>query len=305
MTATKTRVKPEQRFADMLEIDAGMIEGVIERWPGVWEFRTIISPDIAQAWLARNIEHNRAVSLTTVEMYARDMKNGRWHPEVAHAIAFSSDGSLVEGQHRLSACMRSNVELLSTVQVGVPQQAFLAMDAGRKRYPADHLRMKGFPSAGSMAAVAKMYLQVTHGIGRSYQPGTEEIVAFAEARRDHLISSVRKSQQVTQMIGFKRAPLSVAILQAYDQGLEGDMDEFVEQLKTGMQSDGAPVPVNSGTWTLREWQIRQQHLPRGRSTATPTYTYALVLKAWRFWLQNEPVKSLRWRPGEELPEFAG
>lgn len=58
-----------------------------------------ISPEQAAKWLERN-DNNRNVNVAKVKKMAKDMREGHW--DTTHqGIAIASDGTLVDGQHRL------------------------------------------------------------------------------------------------------------------------------------------------------------------------------------------------------------
>lgn len=72
-----------------------------------------LSPAVARAYLAKNT-NNRAITKERVLALARDMKSGAFI--VTHqCIAFNANGELIDGQHRLSAIVESNI----TVQMYV------------------------------------------------------------------------------------------------------------------------------------------------------------------------------------------
>ena len=67
----------------------------------------MISPKLAQQMLAANTQ-NRPLRDAATDLMAKDMAEGRWHLN-GESIIFSSDGVLTDGQHRLTAVVRSGV----------------------------------------------------------------------------------------------------------------------------------------------------------------------------------------------------
>jgi len=78
-----------------------------------------VTPEQAQRWLDANVG-NRAVSEKAVSNYARDMKEGRW-AYTGDSIKFCSDGLLLDGQHRLHACVRSGHTFTTRIESGLPR----------------------------------------------------------------------------------------------------------------------------------------------------------------------------------------
>lgn len=99
----------------------------------------IITPAIAAAYLALNTK-NRPLRTGVVRALARAMERGEWvlSPQ---GIALSSEGWLVDGQHRLSAVVLSNQTVPMTVFSNVPPDVFAVYDRGISRTLADATRL--------------------------------------------------------------------------------------------------------------------------------------------------------------------
>lgn len=94
----------------------------------------IITPEIAQQYLALNIDHNRNLNQDRIIKYARDMRDGKW--ALNHqGIAFDVNGRLVDGQHRLHAIITAGVPVAMMVATGVEPtpENIMAIDMGQPR----------------------------------------------------------------------------------------------------------------------------------------------------------------------------
>lgn len=80
-----------------------------------------ITPKIAAEYLTRNTS-NRNRRPTRIQQYARDMGSGNW-PVTGESIKFSETGDLLDGQHRLVACVLSGVSFQTWVAHNVPAVA--------------------------------------------------------------------------------------------------------------------------------------------------------------------------------------
>lgn len=98
--------------------------------------KAVITPEVAAHILENFNERNRNLTDSTVEAYARDMTSSRWKYN-GEAIKFSNAGQLTNGQHRLKACVRSGVHLVTDVLVGMDPDSILAEDTGKSRSVAD------------------------------------------------------------------------------------------------------------------------------------------------------------------------
>jgi hypothetical protein len=133
-----------------------------------------VSPELADAWLSSN-KNNRRRSKATVKAYARDMAAGKWLLS-GDAIRFDEEGRLVDGQHRLAACVEAGVIFRTLVIGGLPGNVMRVLDHGRPRTIADNLTMEGRGNSIILAASARWLYIFKHGssaIGKGRVTATE------------------------------------------------------------------------------------------------------------------------------------
>jgi len=99
----------------------------------------VIHPNSAKVWLERK-GTNRKLSDRIVAKYAQDMTNGCWEIN-GESIKFSGDvgDGLVDGQHRLAACVLSGKPFTSLVVWGITD--FKEIDIGKSRSIADAIQI--------------------------------------------------------------------------------------------------------------------------------------------------------------------
>ena len=90
-----------------------------------------ITPARAAEMLASNT-NNRPLRRALVESYARDMAAGNWKLN-GETIIMGRDETLLNGQHRLHACVMANVPFTTLVVYGIERDAVMAMDSGANR----------------------------------------------------------------------------------------------------------------------------------------------------------------------------
>lgn len=96
-----------------------------------------VTPQMAARWLEHNTE-NRNVNHTRVKAIARDIKEGHW--DCTHqGIAIASDGTLVDGQHRLMAIVLANKTVKVPVAMNAPKSAHI--DSGAIRSLTNRIQM--------------------------------------------------------------------------------------------------------------------------------------------------------------------
>lgn len=109
-----------------------------------------VTPMLAAKWLERNTcnrpLNKKHIAFLKDVMEAGDMVlNGE-------TLIFSPDGTLLNGQHRLSACVASGLPYDSVVIRGIDTEHFRTMDAGRARRAGDYLAIGGETNVFALGA---------------------------------------------------------------------------------------------------------------------------------------------------------
>ncbi len=104
-----------------------------------------ITPEIANAWIQKTKMlgvKNRKINESWVERYALDMLKGNWLLN-GETITIATDGGILDGQHRLYACVKAGVPFVSSVVENVERSTFSTIDCGRSRSASQVLAMEG------------------------------------------------------------------------------------------------------------------------------------------------------------------
>ncbi|MCE6959246.1 hypothetical protein LAZ40_09295 [Cereibacter sphaeroides] len=100
-----------------------------------------VTPDIARRWLNRFNRSNRKIQANHVEMIKRDILKENWMVN-AQPICFTGDpeaagddddARLLNGQHRLMACVQAGIPIEVPIAVNIPEEAFATYDIHAKR----------------------------------------------------------------------------------------------------------------------------------------------------------------------------
>lgn len=100
--------------------------------------KVLVSPDLAREWLEKYNQRNRPLREAVVDRYAEQMKSDEWQ-ETGDTVKFGADGLLYDGQHRLSAVVRSGRTVTLWVVRGLASSAREAIDMGEARRAFDNL----------------------------------------------------------------------------------------------------------------------------------------------------------------------
>ena len=106
-----------------------------------------VTPQMAAEWLATN-PNNRSVNRNDVRRYAKKMQENDWIPN-NDFISIESNGTLINGQHRLNAVILANRPVKLNVLFNAVRTPYY--DTGRNRSLRDQIIMGGLAQAGTYA----------------------------------------------------------------------------------------------------------------------------------------------------------
>lgn len=104
---------------------------------------TLMTPEMARALLLRNPSTNRRLMKGLVAKYAGTIRRGKWM--LTHqGVALTKNGTLLDGQHRLTAIVLTGVTAPMLVVHDCEEQTYAAVDQGkvRKMHEVTHLPQK-------------------------------------------------------------------------------------------------------------------------------------------------------------------
>ena len=210
-----------------------------------------ITPKQAEKYLQFNT-HNRPLRNSLVMQYAKDMASGNWR--LTHqGVAFNCDGTLLDGQHRLSAIVESGATVQMLVARGVDSRNQLVMDDHAKRSAGDALSLvRNEKITQRDVAVMRAAVELCRS-GRAEARMTKQDL-------DGVIDTFRPALNfVAEMMpsderGVTSAPVKSAICLAWFYVKD------IERLKSFCDVvTGKSLPENTGdraAVTLREWLLR-------------------------------------------------
>jgi hypothetical protein len=120
-----------------------------------------ITPEMAKNYLSKKYDKQRPLSRLSIEVIAKDISSGVWVFN-GEPIIFAS-GVLVDGQHRLEACVLSG-KSIKTMVVNIEQDpavVYASIDSGIKRQVCHVLSV---PNATAVAFAAKILYRENQGL---------------------------------------------------------------------------------------------------------------------------------------------
>ena len=115
-----------------------------------------ITPEMAAQLLSLNIK-NRPLNESHVAFFEQQLKRGEML--LTHqGIAISDNARLLDGQHRLTAIVRTGIPAEILVTRGLAEKVFTVLDSGSKRSASDVLAIHGAPNSSILATGIRMYM---------------------------------------------------------------------------------------------------------------------------------------------------
>lgn len=253
-----------------------------------------VTPQVAYEWMKKNAR-NRPVSDATVERYAESMKGGDW-PLTGDPIRFSKEGKLIDGQHRLLACILANKPFTTLVVRGLHQNVFNKIDQGNKRTVAHAFGRDGKKHYATLAgAVRVVWCLETTGSARQ-GPRLTVDEAFAVLQRYPRLEVICDRVRQLYTAASPITPSEAAGYWGYTQQFHGSKaDEFWSRILTGedCQKGSAALLLRK---SLIEAAIGGRQLGH---TARNTY----MIKAFNAHITGKVPRLLKWNATDDSVEF--
>lgn len=259
----------------------------------------VITPQLAVKLLEHNTR-NRKISQPKVDQYVKDMIAGNW-VENGENIKFDDTGRLIDGQHRLTACVQSGVPFITTLTTGLSDpNAFKTIDTGRTRGADQVLQMAGVKNPNNVAAAVRIVMawdmatDKTKHVVRAVKGVTnhEVLEKVYEFEESVLLEGLRLSKTFPTSCGNSVLYGAYLILSRIPNNQAG---EFYGKLEDGLfSSKQDPCKLLTdrifnrvGSWTKEDER---------------TELLALIFKAYNWHCQdNYTQKRLLWDKGSKFP----
>jgi hypothetical protein len=254
----------------------------------------LITPDQALTILANNT-NNRPLSVPHVNRLAKEMKDGHWKPN-GDAIRMNGD-SLIDGQHRLHACVESEVPFETILVTDLAADTFDTIDIGKRRSHSDTLAVKGEKYTTMLASALLMinsYEKKEYGGRYTTNIQLQEMLdKHPEVR--HSVELIQRSRRM-----FIPGAILAACHYLFSRGDPFMANKFIGQVISGHGLWKGDPPL-----TLRD---RMLQLTQGsKSQPNRFQTLAYIIKAWNAAVTGKSIHILRWRSGvntaEEFPRI--
>jgi hypothetical protein len=253
-----------------------------------------LTPTAAENMLRRN-NRNRSLRPDYVRQLAGAMERGEWVVN-GEPIQLAEDGTVLNGQHRLSAVVESRTTVPMLVVRGLPTGSQKTMDVGARRTLSDVLSLHGERYTTSLGAALTLLYRYRAGTrldnGR-VTPTVPQALALLreEPGIKDCVVEARRVWGITRM----RISVGALLLYLFEEADPGQGEAFFQVLcnPTG-EGEGSPV------LKLRA-HLDRVSSERNYKFSTRTLS-AMTIKAFNAWREGRPIEYLTYRPGGKNPE---
>ena len=261
----------------------------------------LVSPKTAAEWLKQNL-NNRKINDHRVAALVRQLVADRFNLS-PDAIAFDSSNRLCNGQHRLTAIVRSGVAAPLIVLREAPTNTFLVTDIGMKKSGAHALHTLGYDGCTNLSAIARYVTSVVAcgsmiaGLLVSEAVTPEEIVetvkAFPDLPRHHTDAGRLTSGH--DKLACTRTSAALALWYAAEKSPEAhdELLQFLERAASGVGLDDGSAEL-----ALRRRLANLKH-NKGKGAEMTREQVALIVKAFN--RRNHKMTVLHWKETEAFP----
>jgi hypothetical protein len=233
---------------------------------------------------------NRKVSKASVKKYAEAMSDFKWVLNGAPIIF--ANGVLIDGQHRLHACIKSRVPLTTLVVKVADESVFSTLDTGKKRSNSDVVSTTNPVGAATKVAaidiVAKIDFDsklVGNGAGARLNIPSYEIEDYVK-KYSFMETSVEETLPLARKLKVKKSSLAALhyILSRAALSQE-DVNRFL-----GEVFGSYTAPVGSPTAVLKDAIVKG--LISKTINKTPGWLIRAGILAWNSWRQGKKSQRL-------------
>ena len=264
--------------------------------------RTTITPQMAQAILKKNTI-NRKETPALVYSIAEEIKIGNFVYN-GESIIISENGNLMDGQHRLMACVLANKSIEVNLVQGVKEDVMPTIDTGRPRKAADVFSMQNIKDSVSTSAMIRGILE---RLGKQSRLSTLNRGSFGSLRYSHInlldfynthkevIVPIMEFSNIIYRRGARILPGSKIGAFIYLFSYENDSEiaiDFFRELMLGIR-----IRESNAAQILRNKLINDKISKKKLSPKAKTDN---VIKAYRYYADNKNIKRLGFSENEKI-----
>jgi hypothetical protein len=255
--------------------------------------KVFVTPALAEKLLTYNTG-NRPFYEALCKEYMAEIESGNWR--LTHqGVALSTLMVLQDGQHRLTAIVRTGKAQWMFVGVGMDPENFAVLDTGRVRRYKDVLSLAGYPDPLVLGSVARMvYLYTRRDFVSTFKVSNTEVLSLVEGDSDALSHAVSMGVKLEKATFLTRTAGAAGYYLIKKTNPAAPVNEFFLSLMSGEElHKGDPRLILRRVMANMH---REKHRKNGPEQL------AMMLKTWNAWVEGRTIQMLSWRKTEAMPK---
>jgi len=276
------------------DIEISMVDDLLDKYSRVSVSIQRIGPVEAREYLLENVK-NRKLNDQHCKRLRDVIVAGDWWLN-GETIIFGADGTLLDGQHRLTAIVQAGVFVDVLVVRGIDEDAFRTLDGGRTRTSGDVLSIDGEKNYNQVASAVQALVSfvdtggVVYGSTNNWRKATPMLTARVLSEYPQIRDSVNAMKR-NSLFRNQHGCVLHLLFSMVSQRLA---DEFASVMSDGHTDVGRPFVV------FRESLVRQPM----RTDLRRLYA-AKAIKAFNAEMSGDRPKMFKFIVGEDFPTIVG
>lgn len=259
----------------------------------------LITPERAKQLLETQ-NGNRHLNKNRVELYANEMRTGRWRLN-GESIKIDWTGRLIDGQHRLAAVVLADTPIWFTITSRINPDCFATLDSGQTRTTAQVFTIAKIENA----AIASTVVWRTKELQKTgyYSNGGNAAAAHCGTKENILkiynsdVEGYKEAAKIARSLYDKLRLFSPAFIGAVYYYLTTTLHydkNYVLRFFNAVHGQGQPINQAEA--------LKNKIIKRKLEVGThlkDEYLFNLFVKAWNKYVLSEPIKTLTYSPEQE------
>lgn len=255
----------------------------------------IITPDMARKMLSKTIR-NRTIAEKTVRQYEADIVGNVWELN-GETIKLDKHGLLIDGQHRLQACINADKSFETFVARGIDADKTMhSIDSGKVRGMGDYVHFCGYSNSHMLVGAARRCNQTAEAQPATH-PGRDMMVPDSLDSKASMLDYLERVPQLAESCGLVvpyvknvtgwLPPSILAGFHAFASVSIGETlaDEFLVRV-----AEGSDLHRGDAILSMRTRLMAESAKPG--SVMQPKAKLVLLIRTWGYWVTNTPLDRL-------------
>ena len=235
--------------------------------------------------LLANAATNRSVRRSRIARYRSDMQHNHWMLN-GEPIIISSEGKMIDGQHRCIAIEDTDARVDVLMVMGVNPEAMATVGQGVPRTAGDYLGIEGEDHAKICASICRLMIAYRWNEGEALRdtskPTNAEVLEFYHKHRDSIQHSAALADQHRENARALVAPSVLGFCHACLTEIDPvAADEYISQVAKGeLLEENDPA-----------FAVRTRLMNMGRTGAAKKAS--VIFTGWNAYRQKRSLKTVR------------